>query len=373
MPTSMYRQGEEASVTGKTGHSWLSPVAVSRFVGEGAQYEPPTLAASDAGRLVKFSADAIQFGFSVFEGMRAYVADPSFLVFRARDHHERLRASCAALALPCPTYDLFMDAIEQAVRANWDGRATRLYVRPIVFTADGDVMPQQSHKYVFVVLVKRFDPVVKGMSILVEECMPRTVPIFAAVKTAGNYTSSALVMRNAYKAGCDTILWLDSARNLQECTTMNVFLCLNGQLVTPKLGSILPGVTRRTVLDLLASMGEQVVERDIPLAEVSDALTRDEGLGMFTTSTALGIHQVARLRLSSGDHMLDGNVPRAWRRVEEHYFLMTERFSETSGSYSTIMSRSHRGYVRQSTEPVRQSGLFTKVSAPVVSPHNGLD
>jgi branched-chain amino acid aminotransferase len=330
----------------ETGHAWLSSVAVARCVGEGTRYEQPTLTTNAVGSLATFSADAIQFGFSVFEGMRAYVADPAFLVFRARDHHERLKASCAALALPCPAYDVFIESIEQAVRANWDGRATRLYVRPIVFAADGDVMPKRSRAHVFAVLVKRFDPVVEDMGVLVEPSMPRTVPMFAAVKTAGNYTSAALAMRNAYEAGCDTILWLDGAGHLQECTSMNVFLCLDGRIVTPKLGSILPGITRRTVLDLLSGMGERVVERDIRLSELSDALARGEGLSMFTTSTALGIQQVARLRLGSEAHKLDGDVPSAWRRAQEHYSSVTERFAEAGGSHPALMARCHRAEVR---------------------------
>lgn len=332
-------------MTSETGHSWLPSVAVSRSVGDGTAYEQPTLTANDVGSVAEFSADGIQFGFSVFEGMRAYVADPEFLIFRARDHHERLSTSCAALALPCPAYDVFMEAIEQAVRANWDGSATRLYVRPVVFAAGGDVMPQRSHKYVFVVLVKRFDPAVQGLSVLVEDSMPRTVPMFASVKTAGNYTSSGLAMRDARKAGCDTILWLDGDGHIQECTTMNVFFGLGGQIVTPKLGSILPGITRRTVLDLLAGMGARVVERDIHIAEVSGALAREEELTMFTTSTALGIHRVTRLRVGSRDHLLDGKVPSTWSRAEEQYALVTERFTEVDDAYPVIMSRSHRGEV----------------------------
>lgn len=332
-------------MTSETGHLWLPLVAVSRSVGDSAAYDQPTLTANDVGRLAEFSADGIQFGFSVFEGMRAYVADREYLVFRARDHHERLTSSCAALALPCPPYDVFMEAIEQVVRANSGGGATRLYVRPVVFAAGGDVMPQRSHKYVFVVLVKKFDPVTEGLSVLVKDGMPRTVPMFASVKTAGNYTSSALAMRDARNAGCDTILWLDGDGRIQECTTMNVFFGLDGQIVTPKLGSILPGITRRTVIDLLAGMGARVVERDIHIAEVSGALARRGGLSMFTTSTALGIRQVARLRMGSCDHVLDGKVPSSWSRAHEQYALVTERFTEVDDAYPVIMSRSHRGHV----------------------------
>ena len=329
-------------MTSETARTWLPSVAVSRCVGDGAGYGPPTLAGNAVGSVAEFGADGIQFGFSVFEGMRAYVNDSNLLIFRARDHHERLRVSCAALALPCPAYDVFVAAIEQAVRANRDHDSARLYVRPIVFAAGGDVMPQQSDEYVFAVLVKRFDPVLEGLSVLVEGTMPRTVPMFASVKTAGNYTSSALAMRTARRMGYDTILWLDGDGHLQECTTTNVFLRLGGRIVTPKLGSILPGVTRRTVLDLLAGMGERVIERDIHISEVSDALARRESLGMFTTSTGLGILRVSRLRLGSADHVLDGGMPDAWSRLRQRYCLVTERFTEADGSLATLLSRSHR-------------------------------
>ncbi|MFD9357247.1 aminotransferase class IV [Streptomyces sp. NPDC060031] len=339
-------------MTQESGHAWLPAVAVSRCVGsgggdcDGLRYDRPTLRANEVGSLAEFSADGIQFGFSVFEGMRAYLADPAFLVFRARDHHDRLRASCTALALPCPAYDVFVEAIESAVRANWDAGAARsLYVRPVVFAAGGDIMPQRNATYVFAVLVKRFDPVVdaEGIGVLVEGGTPRTHPVFASVKTAANYTSSALAMRDAQAAGYDTLLWLDGDGHLQECTTMNVFLWLDGRFVTPKLGSILPGITRRTVMDLLAGMGEPVLERDIHISEVADALARAADLSMFTTSTALGVRNVARLRLGSADHVLDGKAPSAWSRVEEQYVLVTERFMEADDSYAAITSRSQIG------------------------------
>ncbi|MFJ9608883.1 aminotransferase class IV [Kitasatospora sp. NPDC101176] len=315
-------------------------------LGGGAGYGPPVLTANDVGGLAEFSADGIQFGFSVFEGMRAFVAAPEFLVFRSRDHHERLRASCAALALPCPSYEVFIAAVERAVRANWDGGEPRLYLRPVVFAAGGDLMPLRSRTSVFAVLVKRFDPAAEGLAVLVEGGAPRTLPAFASVKTAGNYTSSALAMRRAVAAGCDTVLWLDGDGHLQECTTTNVFLQLDGRLVTPPLGSILPGVTRRTVLDLLAGMGEQVVERHVHVSELSAALARGEQLHVFTTSTALGLRPVTRLRLDSTDHRLGGSAPEAWRRVAEQYSLVTAGFTAAAGPHAPILARSHRADLR---------------------------
>ncbi|MCT9933012.1 aminotransferase class IV [Planotetraspora sp. A-T 1434] len=320
-----------------SGHLWLPSVAVSRGADDG--YERPALTGNAVGDLAEFGADGIQFGFSVFEGMRAYADGTSVLVFRARDHHERLRASCAALALPCPDYEVFTEAIEHAVCANDDGVTTRLYVRPIVFAASGDVMPLRDGRFVFAVLVKAFDPVIADLGVLVEEHMPRTVPMFAAVKTAGNYTSSALAMRDAHEAGCDTVLWLDGGGNIAECTTMNVFLFLDGRIVTPGLGAILPGVTRGTVLDLLAEAGEPVEERDVPLAELADRLAAGESVGVCTTSTALGIRRVSRLRLGSRDHRLEAKTPDAWQAMRERYAQATERFAEAP--HPLVMARSH--------------------------------
>lgn len=132
---------------------------------------------------------------------------------------------------------------------------------------------------------------------------------------------------------------------------MNVFLCFDDQIVTPRLGSILPGVTRRTLLELLTGIGELVVERDVRLSEVSDALTQSRNLTMFTTSTALGIQQVTRMRIGSVDHELGGSVPSSWRRAEDRFSSLTERFADTGSFCEAIMSRSYLGEL---SDPTRQ-------------------
>ena len=185
---------------------WMPQAAVSHYAEVKSGYEQPVLSANVTNGQTQLSADAIQFGFCVYEGMRVYIVDNQYLVFRSRDHHERMAQSCAALAMPCPSYDTFIEAIKLIVECNYNENARRLYIRPIVFAASGGIMPQQDQSYTYAALCTTFDPDIDGLKVLVETENPRTVPAFSAVKTATNYTSSALITRQAQNLGYDTVL-----------------------------------------------------------------------------------------------------------------------------------------------------------------------
>lgn len=325
---------------------WLPMAAVSHYSEVTSEYGQPVLSTTAADGHTQLGADAIQFGFSVFEGMRVFVVGDQYLVFRARDHHERLARSCAALALPCPDYDAFVAAIGLVVDGNHAAHAGRLYIRPIVFATGGGIMPQQDRSYTFAVLCTTFDPQLDGLKVFVETENPRTVPAFATVKTATNYTSSALVMGQAKKLGYDTVLWLDRGGHLQECTTMNVFLRMDGQVVTPNLGGILPGVTRRTLIELLAARGCAVVEREIHITEVVDAMKNGGLSGMCTTSTALGINEVALLRLGDDEYKAGSEPSDVVAAAKEDYRVLTEEFPTGLAKLQTVADRSHIGVTR---------------------------
>lgn len=325
---------------------WLPRAAVSHFQEVTSAYGQPVVSTTAADGHTQLGADAIQFGFSVFEGMRVFVVGDQYLVFRARDHHERLARSCAALELPCPGYDVFVEAIGLVVDSNHAPSTGRLYIRPIVFATGGGIMPQQDQSYTFAVLCTTFDPQLDGLKVFVEMENPRTVPAFAAVKTATNYTSSALVMRRAKNLGYDTVLWLDRGGYVQECTTMNVFLHLAGEIVTPSLGGILPGVTRRTLIELLAAQGCDVVEKEIHLTEVVNALRSGELSGMCTTSTALGINDVALLRLGDDEYKVGSELSNVVAAVKEDYRVLTEEFPTGLAKLETIADRSHIGVIQ---------------------------
>lgn len=305
---------------------WMPQAAVSHYAEAKSEYGQPVLSPNMTDGQTQLSADAIQFGFCVYEGMRVYIVDNQYLVFRSRDHHERMAQSCAALTMPCPSYDIFIEAIQLIVESNYDGNARRLYIRPIVFATGGGIMPQQDQSYTYTALCTTFDPDIDRLKVFVETENPRTVPAFSAVKTATNYTSSALITRQAQNLGYDTVLWLDKDGYIQECTTMNVFVCINGEIFTPKLGGILPGVTRRTMIELLAGQGGNVVEKEIHITEIVDAIESGHLSCIFTTSTALGINNVALLKHREDEFKLGADWPDIIAAARENYRVLTEQF-----------------------------------------------
>jgi branched-chain amino acid aminotransferase len=148
-------------------------------------------------------------------------------------------------------------------------------------------------------------------SVYVENDHPRTVPLFSAVKTSSNYASSSLVHDDAKSKGYDTVLWLDSNKCVQELTTMNVFFVIDGEIITPRLGSILPGVTRRTVIHLLGEYGMRVREETLKIDTIAALIESGSLSYMFATATALGICRVRRLGYLGQDLLISESDP-AW-------------------------------------------------------------
>jgi len=322
---------------------WMPHAAVSHYAAAQSDYGRPALSANAASDQTQLSADAIQFGFCAYEGMRVYIVDNQYLIFRSRDHHERMAQSCAALAMPCPSYDTFVEAIRLVVESNYDGNVRRLYIRPIVFAAGGGIMPQQDQSYTYAALCTTFDPDIDSLKVVVETENPRTVPAFSAVKTATNYTNSALITRRAQNLGYDTVLWLDGDGYIRECTTMNIFLHMNGEILTPKLGGILAGVTRRTMIDLLAAGGGNVLEKDIHVTELVDGIESGHVSCLFTTSTALGINNVALLKYRDDEYKLGTEWPTVIATARENYRALTEEFPSGLAKYQGIAERSQIG------------------------------
>ncbi|MDQ0314907.1 aminotransferase class IV [Amorphus orientalis] len=324
---------------------WLPHVAVSPFYEGEEGYRPPQLSGNEINSAVQLSADAIQFGFCVYEGMRAYMDGAQYLVFRARDHHARLARSCEALGLPCPEFALFIDAIKLAILENRDPEQKCLYLRPIVFSASGGIMPEQGGTYVFAVFCTEMGVSNRDIRVLVETESPRTVPAFSEVKTATNYTSSALINQKALNDGFDTVLWLDPDGFVRECTTMNVFMHFDGRVITPGTNGILSGITRKTMIGLLAKEGEQVIETDVHIDDVVNGLETGALSYMFTTSTALGINKVTAVRHGGTEYRIEGNGPAGLGAAIGEHRNVTRQFAAGLAGHSEIRERSYVGAI----------------------------
>jgi branched-chain amino acid aminotransferase len=325
--------------------SWLPHVAVSHYSEAKLRYDPPVVSVNSIGNQAQLTADAVQFGFGVFEGMRVYIVDGQYAIFRSLDHHERMVRSCAALDMPCPSYDTFVAAIKLVIDNNLDASLKYLYIRPIVFATSGGIMAQQVRAFTFAVLGTPFDVYNGDIKVLVDTKNLRTVPAFSSVKTAANYASASLITRNAQRDGYDTVLWLDGDGFIQECTTMNVFFYLRGELCTPRLGGILAGVTRETMIELVHDQGEKVLERDIHIDEVIDGVKSGDLSYFFTTSTALGIDRVTHLNHLEREYRIEGESPGCIAAAKERYAMITRGFPRGLPMHRTIQMRSYVGDV----------------------------
>ena len=286
----------------------------------GGDWTPPRRVA--CGTLpVHPGAMGIQFGQSVFEGCRAFWnGTDAARLFRIDDHYNRLVASCDRLLMPPPSEQVFLDAVMGQVKdsASWSSpfSSETLYIRPVVFGEDDHVMPIPSVRSTFVVLTAplRLYPA-KPLVLFAEREFSRAARGgLGHAKTSANYAHQYLPTRRAKAAGCDAVLWLDAADHtrIEEASTMNIFIVIGEELVTPSLhDTILPGITRRSVITLARERhGLKVVERAITLDEVAEAAEDGSLKEVFTVSTALQIRPVSRI--VDGDGRIDFPTETPW-------------------------------------------------------------
>lgn len=272
---------------------WLAPRLVRR---------------GEAG--VQVASGAIQYGLSVFEGLKAYRGpDEAVHVFRARAHAQRFRLSAERLALPVPSEELFVAAVGSAVRAHErfvpPHRRGSLYVRPTLFANEERLGVRAAERHCFATVVSpASNPPVRPACLWVEEEFVRAAPGgLGAAKTGANYAAALLASERARERGCDDVLWLDALehRFLAEAGTMNVFVVFSEGVATPPLDdTILAGVTRDSSLALFSSLGVPVQERPIALDELAQAASRGALLEVFCVGTAVRLSNITEIRHRRG-------------------------------------------------------------------------
>jgi len=247
----------------------------------------------------------IHYGQAVFEGMKAFRQESGEIVlFRPDKHFERINNSSRRVCIPEIDVDFVIDALRElvAIEKDWvpSNKGESLYIRPFIFGSDPFLGVRPSKNYRFIILLspvgayypEGFTPV----KILVQDKFVRAVRKgLGECKTPANYAASLLAGEEAMKKGFTQVLWLDAInlKNIEEVGTMNIFINMKDEIVTPKLnGSILPGITRRSVIELLKEWNMNVVERDITIDEVCDAYDDGYLVSVFGTGTAAIISSV---------------------------------------------------------------------------------
>ena len=250
----------------------------------------------------------LHYGQSVFEGLKAFRGtDGVVRVFRADMNAKRLKASCIRLCIPTVDEDLFVEAIHRLVQLDhaWIPykRGQSLYIRPIIFGVESHLDVRPSERFLFVVMTgpvrAYFENTAKGVALKVQEKFTRAAPGGTGfAKTAGNYAASLFPGAQSRKDGFDQALWLDGVehRYVEEVGQMNIFFKIKGKVITPPLrGTILPGVTRDSVLTLLAEWGLPAEERMITIDEVVQAIREGAMEEAFGAGTAAVISPVGRI------------------------------------------------------------------------------
>ena len=211
---------------------------------------------------------SLHYGQSIFEGMKAYRGvDNQIRIFRPEMNHRRLSASCERMCMPMVEKDTFLNAIRELLRIDhqWvpPGEKQALYVRPVLFADEGQLDVRPANKYRFLIITSPvggyFGGEFPAVSLKAEEKYTRAIQGGTGfAKAGGNYAATFLATNEGREHGFAQILWLDGVehRYVEEVGQMNICFYLDGKLVTPELrGTILPGVTRDSVLQLVRDMG----------------------------------------------------------------------------------------------------------------------
>ncbi|HYW34159.1 MAG TPA: branched-chain amino acid aminotransferase [Balneolaceae bacterium] len=245
---------------------------------------------------------ALHYGQEVFEGMKAYyTGGDSVNLFRIEKNYERMANSCRRLCIPPVSKEVFMEGVRTLVRLDSDwvpqGEDGSLYIRPLACSWDSVIAARASQTYRFYIITSPVGAYYsKPVQLLTSQKYVRAVKGgVGEAKAAGNYGGSFYPASLAHEKGFDQMLWLDAFEHkyIEEVGTMNIFFLIDNVLITPPLeGTILPGVTRDSVIKLAKSWDMSVEVRRITIDEVMEA-GRDGTLQeVFGSGTAAVISPV---------------------------------------------------------------------------------
>lgn len=266
------------------------------------------------------SSMVFHYGQTMFEGLKAYKAeDGRILLFRPDKNLERANRSNKRLCIPEIPEEIFMGGLKELVKLEQDWIPTKpgtaLYIRPFVIATDPFLGVRPSHTYKFMIITcpvgAYYESGLNPVKIWIEDDYVRAVKGgIGEAKTGGNYAASLASQVKAHDEGYAQVLWLDGVHRkyIEEVGAMNIFFKINGVVVTPELnGSILPGVTRASAIELCKEWGIPVEERRISVDEVVEAARSGAMEECFGTGTAAVVSPVGELRYEKEKMEIGGN------------------------------------------------------------------
>ena len=271
-------------------------------------------------------ASVLHYGQAIFEGLKAYrQPDGSIKTFRPEANAERMQRSAERMAMPKLPTELFIESLRMLVDIDQDwvpaaGGEESLYLRPFMIATEPSLGVRPANSYTFMLVASPAGAYFKGginpVSVWLSEDYVRACPGgTGAAKFAGNYAASLVAQEQATEKGCDQVVWLDAIERtyVEEMGGMNLFFVYgtgnDARVVTPRLsGSLLPGVTRASLLQVAQDLGYSVSEE-----LVSTKSWRDDALSgamseTFACGTAAVITPVGEVKSNHGDFTIGGGV-----------------------------------------------------------------
>ena len=267
------------------------------------------------------SAMVFHYGQEMFEGLKAYKGkDGKTRLFRPDMNAKRTNDTNKRLCIPELPIELFVEACKAVVKGDEDwiptAPGTSLYIRPFIIATDEFLGVAPSSTYLFIIILSPsgayYASGLAPVGIWIEDDYVRAVKGgMGFAKTGGNYAASLAAQVKAHDEGYSQVLWLDGVERkyIEEVGAMNIFFKIDGKIVTPMLnGSILPGITRNSVIEVCKSWGYEVEERRISVEELLEAQKSGKLEECFGTGTAAVISPVGKLRYKDDVMLINNNT-----------------------------------------------------------------
>ena len=265
------------------------------------------------------TAMCLHYAQEIFEGLKAYRGEGgAIFFFRPLENIRRMNVSAERLCIPQLDEALFMEALKKLILIDreWipQGSGTSLYIRPTIIATEPALGVHPAHEYLFFIIagpVGAYYPEGFGPTkIYVTEEYCRSVPGGTGYcKAGGNYAASLYASEIANKRGYTQVLWLDAVERkyVEEVGTSNMFFVIGDELITaPLTGTILPGVTRDSVIQLAKSWGIKVLERRLSMDEIMDAIASGTLKEAFASGTAAIVSPVGQIYYREKEHLISG-------------------------------------------------------------------
>jgi branched-chain amino acid aminotransferase len=274
------------------------------------------------------SANVFHYSQEVFEGQKAYQSKKGeILMFRPLENARRMNRSLQRLCMPEIDENIFLQAECELLKLEkrWipTQKGASLYIRPAVIGTEAALGVKASSEYLFFIILSPVGPYFKegfnSVSLWVSDTYSRAGNGGTGeAKTGGNYAGSLLATREAIQKGYSQVLWLDAGehRFVEEVGAMNIFFILDGKLVTPALdGTILHGITRKSVLELADGLGIKAEERRISIEEVIDGIQSGKLSEIFGAGTAAVISPVGKIGYRGKDYLVNEQRTGTWAQT----------------------------------------------------------